>query len=362
MLGVYTMPFENLLEINIKAFFFNSETDYLPYYKNFSFTLNNDTKLVEVLRLIKEKNADFSYPEKDLVFRVNELIVTGEEKLSDVVQELGNELIIDPALKYRSNNGLILNNNDFLHQYRTLFFFFYTTKEDLAYYITLYPIHYASETFNYNHQYIGDAILVLAHKMIVDNNSEYKEEILEAINDEFTGIRCCEYENNIFKGEDHSGKINELKAMLNLKESQSLTDKVSALTLRKKNHDLEESLEGTNVALYVGDKTSSQITNTVKAEAKTNNINFIDFDMSTKKAGQTILDSFSELAYKKAGTVLLDALDSGADTLICAKDFDVEFFKSIISNCERELGRDIELKIISLATFRAPVEKVTEEA
>lgn len=356
------MPFENLLEIDIKAFFFNSETDYLPYYKNFSFALDNDTKLVDVLKLIKEKNPDFSYPEENLIFRVNELMVTGDEKVSDIVKELGNELIIDPALTYRSNNGLILNNSDFLHQYRSLFSGHNTTKEDLAYYLTLYPVHYASETFNYNHEYIGDAILLLAHKMIIENGSEFKDKILEAINDEFTGIRCCEYENNIFKGEDYSYKINELKAMLNLKESPSLTDKLSALTLSKKNHDLEESLEGTNIALYVGDKNSSEITEKIKAEAKENNINFIDFKMSTKKAGQTIIDSYKEQAYKKAGTILLDALDSGADTLLCSKDSDVDFFQSVISNCEREHGRDIELKIISLTTFRTSVEKAIEEA
>ncbi len=356
------MPFKNLLEIDIKAFFFNSKTDYLPYYKNFSFTVDNNTKLVDILKLIKKKNSDFSYPDKDLLFRVNQLMVTGEEKVSDVVKELGNELTIEPALAYRSNNGLILNNSDFLHQYRTLFSGHNTSKEDLAYYLTLYPVHYASEAFNYNHEYIGDAILLLAHKMIVEDGSEYKDEILAIINDKFNGIRCCEYENNIFQGEDHGEKINELKAMLNLKERKLFIDKISELTLRKKSHKIEGSLEGTNVALYLGDKNSNEIKEKVKKEVKANNINFIDFSMSTKKAGQSLLSSYSELAYKKAGKALLDALDNGADTLICSKDTDVNFFHSVISNCEREHGRDIELKIISLTTFRTHVKKVTQEA
>jgi len=354
------MPFENLLEINIRAFFFNSETDYLPYYKNFIFTLDNDTPLVDVLKLIKEKNSDFSYPEEDLLFRVNNLIVTGVEKISDVVEELGNELTVEPALKYRSDNGLILNNSDFLHQYRTLFPGHCTKKEDLAYYITLYPTHYASETFNYNHEYIGDAILLLAHKMIVEDNSEYKEQILDAINDEFIGIRCCEYENNIFKGEDFSHKIDELKAMLNLKESSSFIDKVSVLTLRKKNHDLEESLEGTNIAFYAGNNTSSKTIEELSSVAKANDINVISFEMSSKKAGQSIINDYSELAHIKAGTALLDALDSGADTLVCIEESDVNYFQSVISRCERELGRDIELKVISVNTFHKSKEKTEE--
>ena len=355
------MPFKNLLDINIKAFFFNSETDYLPYYKNFSFTLNDDAQLIDVLKLIKEKNSDFSYPEEDLIFRVNELIVTGDEKLSEIVNELGNELRIDPALKYRSDNGLILNNSDFLHQYRTLFSRHNATKEDLAYYLTLYPIHYASETFNYNHEYIGDAILLLAHKMIVEDKSEYKNEILKTINDEFIGIKCCEYENNVFNGEDHSQKINELKAMINLKEPVSLVDKLSELTLRKKNHDIDESLSGTNIAIYTGDKKSNTIVEELKDIAKEHNINVINFKMSTKKAGQNIINSHSEMAHVKAGTVLLDALDSGADTLICIKNVDVDYFQSVISRCERVLGRDIELKIISTNTFHKVKEEVEEE-
>ncbi len=355
------MPFENLLEINIKAFFFNSKTDYLPYYKNFSFTLKNDTKLVEVLKLINEKNPNFSYPEENLIFKVNELIVTGDENISDIVKKLGNELTIDPALRYRSDNGLILNNSDFLHQYRSLFSSHLTNKEDLAYYLTLYPIHYASETFNYNHDYIGDAILLLAYKMIVEDKSEYKDEILAAINNEFTGIRCCEYENNIFQGEDHQGKIDELKSMLNLKEPISFIDKLSSLTLREKNHDIEESLVGTSIAIYVGDKKSNKIVEELKGIAKKNNINVIHFEMSTKKAGQSIINNYSEMAYKKAGTVLLSALDSGADTLICSKISDVHYFKSVIGNCEREHGRDIELKIISIDTFHKAKEKIKEE-
>jgi len=355
------MPFENLLEINIKAFFFNSKTDYLPYYKNFTFTLDNNTSLVDVLKLIKEENSDFSYPEEDLLFRVNHLVVTGVEKVSDVVKELGKELTIEPALKYRSDNGLILNNSDFLHQYRTLFSGHNTNKEDLAYYLTLYPVHYASETFNYNHEYIGDAILLLAHKMIVEDNSEYKEQILDAINDEFTGIRCCEYENNVFKGEDYNKKINELKAMLNLKESVSFIDKISKLTLRKKSNDIEESLNNENIALYIGDKKSTNIIERFKSTAKIHKTNIINFKMSSKKAGQSIINTCSELAHKKAGTILLDALDSGANILVCSQISDVNYFQSVIGRCERELGRDIELKIISIDTFNTLKNKIVEE-
>ena len=344
------MPFENQLDINVRAFFFNAKTDYLPYYKNFSFTVQKETTLKDVLQLIKEKNSDFSYPEKDLLFRVNELVVTGNENVEEVIQNLGVDLLIEPALKYRSDNGLILNNHDFIHNFRRIFKRHSESKEDLAHYITLYPLHYASETFNYNHEYIGDAILVLAHKMITDGCSDCKDEILEAINDPFNGIRCCEYENNVYKGKDYSVEIAELKEMINLKEKESLVNKLSNMTLRKLDHEIE-TIEDRNIAFYTGDKNSEEISANIESEIKNSSANFINFEMSTKLAGQTIIDSHIELAHQKAGTVLLNALDNGADTLICSKNSDLIFFKNVISKCERIMGREIELKLISIAHF-----------
>jgi len=352
------MPFENQLNIDIKAFFFNAMTDYLPYYKNFSFTVQKETTLKEVLARIKEQNSDFSYPEKDLIFRVNELMVTGEENLADVIEILGTELTIDPALKYRSDNGLVLNNHDFMHQFRSVFQRHLETKEDLEYYISLYPLHYASETLQYNREYIGDAILLTAHKMI-ENGSEFKDEIIQAINDEFDGIRCCEYENNIFKGEDHRSKIDELKAMLDLKEKKSFADSISALTLRKHEHELE-TLEGHNVALYIGNTRANNLAINIKEEVDNSAANYVQFEMSTKLAGQTIMNSHSELAHLKAGTMLLNALDSGADTLVFENDTDLTLFRDAIGKCEKVVGREIELKLISLNTFHDLIKQKVE--
>jgi len=350
------MPFENQLEINIRAFFFNAKTDYLPYYKNFSFIVQKETTLKEVLQLIKNQNSDFSYPEKDLLFRVNDLIVTGIEKMEEVVEELGNELTIEPALKYRSDNGLVLNNQDFIHQFRHIFQRHLETKENLAYYISLYPIHYASETFHYNKEYIGDAILLTAYKMIKDG-SEFKEEILNNINDPFNGLRCCEYENNIFKGEDHRSKIDELKKMVNFNEKVSFIDKLSSITLRKLDHTVE-TLENHNIAFYTGNKNAKKLTYKIEQEIRESSANLITFSLSNKLAGQTLIDSHIELAHKKAATMLLDALDNGADILIFSKDSDLTFFKSVISRSERVMGREIELKLISINEFENLKESV----
>jgi len=63
------------------------------------------------------------------------------------------------------------------------------------------------------------------------------------------------------------------------------------------------------------------------------------------------MDTHFEIAHQKAGQMLLDALDSGADVLVCTKR-DVTIFQKAIKSCEKVMGRDIELKIISLHTLK----------
>ena len=337
------MPFENILNLQVRAFFFNSATDYLPYYKNFSIAIDKGATLLDMLNRIKTQNPDFSFPNKNIILKVNDQITTSETLVADIVDAMGTELQIDPANSYRSNNGLILNDDDFMQSFELLAP--YASEEDRAYYETLYAVHYASETSNYNRQYIGDAILLLADRMI-SNGSEHKKAILEAISDEFDGIGCCEYENNIFKGEDHSKTINRLKSMIELKDTNLNCEKI-LFKNKKKNHQVE-SIEAQNIALYVGDKNSNKLILETKEKIESAGAKFINFDMSTKLAGQTLMETNFEMAHTKAGKMLLDALDSGADILVCAKDNDTDIFRDAIVHCEHVVGRDIELKIISM--------------
>lgn len=338
------MPFANIINLQVRAFFFNSATDYLPYYKNFEITTQKDATLLDVLSKVKAKNPDFSFPNKNVILRVNDQVTTAETLVSEVVEAMGTEFQIDPALTYRSNNGLILNDDDFMENFELLAA--YASEEDKAYYESLYTLHYASETTNYNRQYIGDAVLLLASKMIADGN-ENKEAILTAISDEFNGIRCCEYENNILNGEDHTSTISELKKMFTLKDTASFFDK---FTCGKKDQSIDvETLATSNVALYVGSKEDDL--GNVRTLIKDNAASYVKFNKSTKLAGQTLMETHYEIAHQKAGAMLLDALDSGADVLVCIKR-DVSIFQKAHKACEKSTGRDIKLKIISLHTLK----------
>jgi len=340
------MPFENILNLKIKAFFFNSATDYLPYYKNFDIAIDKGASILDVLNRIKAQNSDFSFPNTNIILKINNKLTNSETCVTKIVELMGEEIQIDTASSYRSINGLIINDDDFIKSFNLLAP--YASDADKEFYESLYVTHYASETSLYNRQYIGDAILILALKMINDGNA-HKKEILAAISDEFNGIRCCEYENNVLEGKEYAEEISELKKMLNLKDTATLCDK---FTFSKKSHELEiETLEGENIAIYTGNTSSKELVNALKAQIALVAAHFINFDMSTKLAGQSLMNTHYELAHTKAGKMMLDALDSGADILICTHDSDVTLFQDALVHCEKIVGRDIELKIISVKTF-----------
>ncbi|MDQ7083620.1 MAG: hypothetical protein Q9M36_01225 [Sulfurovum sp.] len=158
--------------LTLKAFFFNAKTDYLPYYKNFNITLENHHSIKDLLFDIEAKNSDFNYPQKNLLVKVNGFILEGSESIASLVAQLGTNLSIEPSNRYRANHGLEINDDDFMHSYALLAP--YASEADLNYYQSLYSLHYASETEKFAHDYIGDAILVLAYKMITEGNPHKK--------------------------------------------------------------------------------------------------------------------------------------------------------------------------------------------
>jgi len=345
------MEIFNPIELHIKAFFFNAETDYLPYYKNFSFEIKGEETLLDILKRIKEKNSDFSYPNKRVVLRVNNLLLSADEKISVVIERVGKTFRIDPALIYRSNNGLILNDDDFMESFKLLAD--YADTEDRDYYESLYPLHYASASFEYNHNYIGDAILLLASRLI-EKNPDKEDDILEAINDEFNGIIACEYENNLFHPEEHTQTIENLKKTILKKRKLSVIDRLTNLAVKQKTYRLNrDNLSEHQIALYGGSEED-------KAYLLNNNdATFIDFPMSNRLAGQTIVDTNPELAHQKAGKMLLEALDHGADTLLFANDEDLALFRNMLPKCERVMGRDITLNLIAFNELQRFKSKAT---
>ena len=335
--------------LNVRAFFFNAKTDYLPYYKHFTLTLNAEAKTVEILKVIQDANENFAYPKERLVFKINDLVVTGEEKVGEIVEKLGNEFQIDPVLSYRSNHCLVINDDDFMQRFELLAP--YATQEDKAYYEGLYALHYASESSKFNHDYIGDAILLLAHRMI-ENGNENKEAILEAIGDPYDGLNACEYENNLFDGEDHTKTVEALLAMRELPAKNRLLEKISQKLSRDAvaAHAID-TLDGQGVAFYLGgSRTPTQVEVYEAVEAA--GCRVVRFSREKKLCGRSLIGRQENLAYLKAATTLLDALDNGAEILIVADEADLVMFNNHYAAIEKRIGREIPLALLTLDTFK----------
>ncbi len=341
-------------KLEIRAFFFNAKTDYLPYYKNFSITVDDDAATAKDLLLkIQEENENFSFPKQKLFMKVNGLVVEAKQPVSALVERLGTSLQIDPVNSYRSNNGLKINDTDFMESFELLAP--NASESDLKYYKTLYALHYASETENFDREYIGDAVLVLAHKMITEG-SEHKEAILEAITSVNSGLFDCEYENNLFNAQDHSAAIEELKAMVKPEEGPSLCARLMARFSKNEAETVAparavetiENLEEKQIAHYHGPASHNIIHKLITDKG----MKGVHFSRSGKLAGLGIVEENKELAFKKAGAILLDAYDSGAEVLV-VEDVDVlDMFRKNFAAIERTIGRKmIGLELISTDDF-----------
>ena len=61
--------------LDIKAFFFNAKTDYLPYCKQFRVKIDKSATAKDLLKAIEQQNENFSFPKQKLVFRINGWVV-----------------------------------------------------------------------------------------------------------------------------------------------------------------------------------------------------------------------------------------------------------------------------------------------
>ncbi|MDQ7047000.1 MAG: hypothetical protein Q9M39_05055 [Sulfurovum sp.] len=351
-------------KLEIKAFFFNAKTDYLPYYKNFNITMEDKATVKDLLMEIQAANENFSFPRQKLIMKINGLVVEAKQSIASLVKKFGTTLQIDPVKAYRSNDGLRMNDKDFMVSYALLAP--YASDADLKYYKTLYALHYASETENFDHAYIGDAILILAHKMI-EEGSEHTEEILEAITSTHSSLMDCEYENNLFNAQDHTETINALKAMANPEPEPSLCSQLIAKFFKKEQEETEaptpivrkriiiENLREKQVAHYAGLASHDEM----HALIAKMGMKEIHFSRAHKLSGLAILDDNKDLALKKAGATLLDAYDSGAEVLV-VEDVDVlDMFIENFSSIEKIIGRKIiGLELMPTEDFMAQVSTV----
>ena len=325
--------------IDTEVFFFNAETDYLPYYKRFALTMPLEATTRELLAQVAERHHAFAYPETRLVFRINDTVCTGQERLSDVVERFGTELRIEPVQAYRSTHCLIINDDDFSQAYETLAPF--CDEDDKAYFDSLYALHYASATSEFDKNYRGDAIIALADRLI-RKLPDQADAIYRSVRDT---VMACEYENRLFDPYDLQPALEALRAY-EPQKTGLLTKLASRFPTREERVVVPTiDLSETHAALYLGAVDATDIT----ALWEQTSLYPIAFGKATRRNGRTIVHNVPHLAYAKAATILLDALDSGAEVLVCADEADARYFIAHRRAIEKAAGREIPLRITSLS-------------
>jgi len=328
-------------KLDIKLFRFNHKTDYLPYYKSFTVTCKKSDTVLSLLSKLNNMEP-FSFDGvENFGVKVNNLFLNVETTIQELLEKFETtELTIDPVSVYRAINDLTINNKDFYEKLEL--FRKYLNKDQIAQYaVSLQLDYYASNTLNFNKEYIGDHALLITSD-IIEQDPELEEELLTLISDKENGIwfqTSVDY--RMFDtDEEKKSKIN------------ALVEKVTGTTLEKNTYTVPQSVKvaqdfvGFNIAAYDMEDTCS-IQNIVEQSKAS----FIKTQSQNDDLALHSLGANKSFTYKIAGKVLLDAIDNNADFILVNNQKNFSLLDSKQKEIECAIGRDINLPIVTTEQF-----------
>ncbi|MDR1285220.1 MAG: DUF5644 domain-containing protein [Campylobacteraceae bacterium] len=174
--------------LNINAFRFNAQTDFLPYYKQYKIEADENAQLLDVLNLIKKQDKSFSFSNNDfLAVRINRISVYIHTPIRIIIEKLGTtNLRFEPLSEFRAINDLDMDTSDFESKIEPLKPFI-KEKMDEECYRELISYYYISPSLEFEREYFGDSFLLFAI-FLIKKYPENKDEILKIIADEDYGI------------------------------------------------------------------------------------------------------------------------------------------------------------------------------
>ena len=228
-------------KMTFKVFRFNSETDYLPVYKDYALDIAPGEVMLDVLNRIKwEHDGSFSYRRScrhgicgSCAIKVNgKATLACKDRVSDLVETFGEDLVIEPQDETRAIKDMVIDKGDFWKKYNTVQPFLKAQideapqKENLVspeqaeeideadYCIQCGNCYYSCPAVNANEDYLGPAALALTYRFNADVRDEGKRDRLETVNQIGSGIwdcvKCFECAEACPKELDPIGKITKL--------------------------------------------------------------------------------------------------------------------------------------------------------
>ncbi len=382
--------------LHTEIFFFDATTDYLPYYKKFTCNLDEKHSVKDLLKIVQERDPSFEYPKQKTLVQINTKLIDARLKIKELVNVFGTHITIDPASTFRAYKDLRFDDRDFMQKYALLEPF--CDQEDLKYYRTLYRTYYASETLKYNPNYYGDALFLLALRLLRREDNEHEDAILDIISDSENGLSIYEYDDNSYPSDNITPAIDVIKVMLEnrrfinseqmqpikellekikerfcsseedidsfspsmqllieyygimpeiIEDTDELTFIESHITFETLRNDVQYPFSNFTIAFYAGPLADRSTCN--RADALIASVGGIrtSFHAERKACGSTIVTAAPDIAYKKAGNILLDAFDNNVDILIVDSKEALSILNTNISKCEKAVGREVDLQIVT---------------
>lgn len=336
------------MKLEISLFKFDKNSDYLPYYTKHFLKVDNEKNLLDILKTIN-KTAKFGFEKStDFDLVVNGVYVKASITLEELIENFSNELTIEPISIRRSNNDLLIDDNDFIEKMDVLKD--YLTQDDRVNYANLKQYYYASNTLNYNSDYIGDSVLLIAYDLInkIPNSTNY---ILKALNSVEIGAQYhTSLENRIYNFDlSIEEKIKDIQKRLNFYEdidNQNFRiNKTMILDFGnfKDSYEIKHDFKDFNIAYYPSKNSEKTISLLNKLNANLLNLDSMKLDLA-----KNTFNKNPQITYCVASTILLDAFDNNADFLLVDNSDDFYIFDYNRKQIEKISGREIILPIIHL--------------
>ena len=368
--------------LDTRAFFFNADTDFLAYYRNNEIKIDDSKKLTDLLEEIQKRDDIFEYPKEDTQLVINGVSVKGSLDIAKAVELFGTTWTIDPISTFRAIKHLVIDDRDFIQKHEILAEFAEDDK-DFDYYKSLKSIYYASSGLDYSQDYMGDSMFIYAHYLI-RRYPVKKNDILKAI-DKPEGIWMFEKECTLYPPSKNMDEVDALKESFRVVGIKGYTDEemgyydkaenvlashfsvkkdedcaletiIDNITIEKIVEKLKYPFENFNVAFYAGSFECEHVVEVQKAAEellKAIGAKVVKFENSDVADGFDVVAHNKTIGYKKAGNIILDAYDSGAEILVVDNRETHFMIDQKVKECESAVGREIHIPVLNISQMVA---------
>jgi len=301
--------------LEIELFKFDSQTDYLPYYKNYHLQEEDLRTIDDVLNKVYSIEKFGRLENETFFVRVND-VFTDTTAAFETLLDDSKTLRIEPISIKRAVNDLIIDTKDYKKKLELLAPYLTDIKEMIQE-KTYMLEYYASNTLYFKDDYIGEHVILLVSDILKE---------LPMLQEELYQLIDCE------------DGLRHRTSLAYRIQDENIPQSLAVLNIP----DTIQSFENFNIALYCA-------LNSPSFEDVIKNSDAQYVDLASKHFD--IPKNSKELSYLMAGTILLEALDKNADFLIVHNKEDLVLFDGKQKSIEKTMGRDIQLPVLTQNEF-----------